>query len=508
MHLITLLAFACLFFRAETSGTWPVIGQDQILLSLSVAWVQPFLFGLLGYLASRRVLRWVQSDINANHLAQCNHHRSTSILRVLMLGGFGFSVLCTPWPDLVSLGGYHPFLQIVSDIVVIAPFILSSILLWIAAFPVERVFREGNIDAVSSVTDEMRTMRLLSFLDFNIRHQLLIVAVPMTLILFAADLTRSYDDLLRKMFGWVWAPDAVLSGVAVVIFVLSPLLLKRIWKTAPLEDGPLRQRLEQHCQKIGLRCRDILIWKSDGLMINAAVMGIFAPLRYVLLSDALLTTMDTKQIEAVFGHEAGHVHHRHIQQFLMLAFVGWMIVAGIMELLARVVTGSTLSVNLSMMTIEGVGIAATVVFWGLIFGWVSRRFERQADLFGAQCVAPTDGECTQPCGVHIHDDVVHDSSDRVCITGAEIFASALGRVAVMNGIPKEERSWRHSSIGSRMRFLMSLAGDANRTEQFNRVLRRIKITLMTCMIVGMTGCVIFWWMVSQPATLKIQAGGM
>jgi STE24 endopeptidase len=133
---------------------------------------------------------------------------------------------------------------------------------------------------------------------------------------------------LQKWGGWAWTPDAILSGVATGVFILSPVMLRRIWRTTPLGPGPLREHLDSLCERIGFRCREILVWNSDGVMINAAVMGLFAPVRYVLLSDALLTTMSTTQIEGVFGHEVGHIRHRHIQYFLVFAWVGWLIVAG------------------------------------------------------------------------------------------------------------------------------------------------------------------------------------
>ncbi len=81
---------------------------------------------------------------------------------------------------------------------------------------------------------------------------------------------------------------------------------------------------------------------------------------------------------------------------------------------------------------------------------------------------------------------------RVCATGAAIFASALDRVAVLNGIPHEERSWRHSSIGSRIRFLTSLAGDPRRAASFERLLRRVKAAVLTVAVVGAAITVYYW----------------
>src|SRR5262249_17869653 len=136
-------------------------------------------------------------------------------------------------------------------------------------------------------------------------------------------------------------------------------------------------------------------------MINAAVMGIFPGTRFVLLSDALLAGMSDREIEAVFGHEAGHVRHRHIQHFLLFAFVGWIAVAGIMEILARDVYVAGFAGKTPALAVQGVGVVATVVIWGVGFGWVSRRFERQADLFGARCVTADHEGCAIPCSVHL-----------------------------------------------------------------------------------------------------------
>lgn len=508
MHLITILSYAFIFWRSETSNTWSVIGQGNATLTIVIVFLQPVILGLLGWGICRRTLQQVHRQPDKSLDTQHFHHRALFIQRILLLLGFGLSVLFTPWPDLINSGKLHPVLQIVGNMIVLLPFFMGCLAIWLTAYPVERIFKSWDITSGQIHEDQSQTFSLSSYLDFNIRHQVLIVAVPMTLILFASNLTRSYDTQLRETFHWIWASDAVLAIVAGSIFMISPLMLRRIWRTEPLEDGPLRQRLNQLCRDLGLRYRDILVWKSGGMMINAAVMGVIPPVRYILLSDALLSTMDTRQIEAVFGHEAGHIRHRHIQQFLLLAFIGWVIVAGFMEFLARFVTSPQSMINLSMLTIQGLGVVAMVLFWAVIFGWVSRRFERQADVFGAKCVTPSSGECNEPCSVHQENQTVDQAQNKICVTGASVFVSALDRVAVLNGIPKEERSWRHSSIGSRIRFLMSLAGDPKRVQHFERVIHRIKLFLWSGAIVGMVLCMIFWWSVPQPALLKIQTGGM
>jgi STE24 endopeptidase len=233
-----------------------------------------------------------------------------------------------------------------------------------------------------------------------------------------------------------------------------------------------------------LRVRDILVWNSEGTMVNAAVMGIVPAIRFVLLSDALLRLMSPEQIEAVFGHEAGHVRHRHIQHFLMFALVGWLIAAGWLELFATFGTWLEAGAIPAVLVVEAAGLAVAVGLWALGFIWLSRQFERQADLFGAWCVTPSSEGCRRPCSLHGGSSLESNSDRRICATAAAIFASALHRVAHLNGIPLEERSWRHSSIESRVRFLHRLAGDPQAARRFHRTLRVWKQVMVAAAFAG------------------------
>ncbi len=85
------------------------------------------------------------------------------------------------------------------------------------------------------------------------------------------------------------------------------------------------------------------------------------------------------------------------------------------------------------------------------------------------------------------------------------FVSALDRVATLNGIPHEEYSWRHSSIGIRIRFLTSLAGDPNRVARFERVIRRAKRGMFALAVFGTAMAVCYWFFVGEPAFLQLHA---
>lgn len=506
MHLVTILAFVILFWQAEDPGRLLPVGEKDVLWTLLVVLIQPPLLGVAAWLSARRARRLLTDQPHAPQVAQHVHHRATFWLRVATVVGFATMVFLTCWPAWFTFN--MPALQIVGDLIVLSPFVAGVVVVWLAAYPLERALRAEAISfAAGGDSEQARPWRLWSYLDFNLRHNLLIIAAPMMLILFAANMTRGYKQTLQTWSGWVWTPDVLLGVVAFGVFFVAPMMLIRIWRTVSLEAGPLRSRLEAICGRIGLRYRDILVWHSDGMLINAAVMGLIAPVRFVLLSDGLLATMDARQIEAVFGHEAGHVRHRHIQHFLVFAFVGWLLVTGVMEAVARTAMEPESASAFLTLTIQGIGVAASIMFWGVGFGWLSRRFERQADLFGARCVTPSEAECTLPCSVHPDGRTMLTGSGRVCATGAAIFASALDRVAVLNGIPHEERSWRHSSIGSRIRFLTSMAGDPDRGDRFERLIGRVKFAMLSLAIIGSAVWMYYWTVVPVPAIMRLQAGG-
>ncbi len=144
--------------------------------------------------------------------------------------------------------------------------------------------------------------------------------------------------------------------------------------------------------------------------------------------------------------------------------------------------------------------AGSLVAGLLLFGHISRRFERQADTFAVQhlSVSPPQPYAHDP---HISEDLAADvhaatlrrgheqqagSQDPVGSSGeqpptivtaeaAEAMAGALEAVARLNHIPPARRSWRHGSIRWRQRYLLSLVGKPLDELRIDRVIRRYQI---------------------------------
>lgn len=93
------------------------------------------------------------------------------------------------------------------------------------------------------------------------------------------------------------------------------------------------------------------------------------------------------------------------------------------------------------------------------FGWISRRFEWQADAFAAQTLSPL---------------VPNAEPDRVAPEAAASMIDALDAVAALNFIPRHRRSFRHGSIRTRQMKLQGIVGQPINSIGQDRVVKRIK----------------------------------
>ncbi|MFN0134627.1 MAG: M48 family metallopeptidase [Phycisphaerae bacterium] len=392
-----------------------------------------------------------------------------SALHAALLGLTDWLRLCNQLPVI----GEWPGLP---GMIASLPLILSIILIWIVTYPSDRALRQIALEINLHRGRPVHPVwSLPQFVMYSLRHQVLFIVIPMACILVVRDLITRNDDWLRAFVGHRQAPDLALGAAAAVIAIIAPVMLRYVWVTQPLPESPLRRRLLDMCAKLKLKCREILVWRSGGMIVNAAVVGVVPPLRYVMITDGMLEQMDDTKIEAVFGHETGHIKRHHILYFLLYAFItGCML---------TIVGNWTRSVDRRTFewVVAGLGVLMVCKWW-LLFGWISRHFERQADLFGVRTLALAGIPCDRECAMH-RDGIDAQSigtgpRDRVCQTAAHVFSDTLNEVAVLNGIPPEVHTWRHGSISGRSRHVQMLASDPAAAERFENKVERIKLAIL------------------------------
>ncbi len=185
---------------------------------------------------------------------------------------------------------------------------------------------------------------------------------------------------------WTWIATAGWVLVSVVIARIFPtVLLPIFYKTTPLTEQVLTDRLLALCQQVGLPALGVfrVDLGAETRKANAALAGL-GKTRRVLLSDTLLEQFSPEEIETVLAHELGHQRYRHIAKSLVLITVGswiafllidrgsawWMRAMGLRGL-ADLAGFPMLMLVLSMLGLVGLPLQ----------NGLSRHFEWQADHF-------------------------------------------------------------------------------------------------------------------------------
>jgi Zn-dependent protease with chaperone function len=532
MYLVVIMAFAFVLSedlppeQLSLLGGPPWTGRPALAGTLAVAIGQIIAIAIAAFVARRATLARLGTTAESHDLASGTFSKGQRVIVGMVAAMLIGTMILTPWIPLVresvSINLSAPEQQaawsrwmplvcetwtkdgkrlgewpLVGDLLILVPFFASLAMAWTIFYPVERRLRAAGYllsqgeqqqadraasnDATATLAAAKRKRTpadgsLGIYLLDKFRHQVLIIAAPMMIIVLAKHFTDKYQQTLTAATHLPWAADAVLGALSICTLALAPVILRYIWATEPLPAGALRERFVHTCSRIGLRYREILLWHTHGTAINAAVMGFVGPLRYILVSDALLETMDEEEIEAVFGHEAGHVRHWHLPFFGLFAMVSMYLCGGVIILLSMpgILHGSKY-----VSLVQLIGLATLLLVWLVGFGWLSRRFERQADVYGVRCVTPDVKSCVERCPVH-----GSNPSAGLCTSAANVFGRTLLKIADLNGIPKDAPSWRHGTIESRCRLIDDLAGDKLKLKRFDLGILWMKIGLVVASIIG------------------------
>ena len=160
-------------------------------------------------------------------------------------------------------------------------------------------------------------------------------------------------------------------------------------KQTPLEEGELRDAIEQFAQKAGFELTNIYVIDGSkrSTKANAYFSGLGAKKRIVLY-DTLIKELTTQEIVAVLAHEIGHYKHKHtrsmivvslLSNLLMFALLGFFVAS---PQLSAAMGGEQPSFHLGVMAF-GILYSPVSTMLGLIINALSRKNEYQADAYAA-----------------------------------------------------------------------------------------------------------------------------
>ena len=466
MHGLILAAFAILYLGEEVGA--PLTGG---LGRWAVVWAAVAPAMIVGgvWCLSAREMRRLNRDGRIGRVRRVE--RIAGIARWLVLGVHAVAV--GVFGLLAEIRIHVGDLIALDELLALTPLILALAAIEFAIYPLERRLRDAmmvrNLDQGRAIHPFPGRFR---FVWLWARHNVFFILIPLAILLAWSEAAFHLvpGSVEGGGGGEAWLVGLQVVGLALV-FALIPPLLVRIWDTVPLGPGGLRDGLEAMCRAHRVRVRDILVWRTGGLILNGAAIGLVRPLRYIVLTDALLEQMTREQVLAVAAHEVGHMRYRHT---IWLA----------LSVLAAVLAGGTISgwailglERLRIITIGGggedaavaVALVATLAGTLAVLGIVSRRFERQADAFAIRHLSGED-RAGEPV------EIVPEA--------ALAMAGALQRVADVHGIDVRHKAFRHGSILSRQRSLMAAVGRRSNELAADRAARRVRLAIIGLLVLG------------------------
>lgn len=320
-------------------------------------------------------------------------------------------------------------------------FAIYLCLLWWEAFQAYFLIYSSKLNKPRFVWSQLR---------FNLP-----IILPYFGISLIADLTGLLPDGALK--AWLDSPVGEMVYVLVFMLVLViffPLLIKPLWGLTPLPEGPARKAIEDFCEQRGFKYRDIMLWPLyEGEGLTAGVMGLTKRWRYLLITNSLLRILDREEMDAVMGHEFGHVEQRHLI-FYFLFFIGYIIAAyPLFDFLIYFLVLAIWAIDLWGAMEQNPGALLSVImavpflllmilYFRFVFGYFMRNFERQADLFSFKINGTVRG-----------------------------LVGSLEKIAYYSGQSRSLPSWHHFSVAQRVDFLNECESDPSLVKKHDRKVR-------------------------------------
>jgi Zn-dependent protease with chaperone function len=423
----------------------PSIGNSPAAAGFLTAAVMGALIAR-AFRVARKALRRLRFEAPPEIVTAFQQFRARHLLWLAM--GFVLCLTFCGWGWAVEqwFGGYPG-----TELVLLAPFLIAWITSWLASYRVEREL---------ALLGGHEPLGLRDYMTLQFRRQLALATIPIALVILQRFVTRTWPQLDQSPW-FVLATFVILLGVVAA----APWLLRPLLGLKSLPPSPLRARLEATARRLKFRYSDLLLWNTHGQMANAMVAGLLPRPRCVLFTDLLLKEMSTEEVEAVLGHEAGHVRYAHLTYYFAFLAMSLLALQGFANMATPWLHWAGEWQSLPLLLVTG----AVLIF---AFGFVSRRCEREADLVGCKAVSCGKPQCIA------HTEPLEKEAE-LCHTGIEIFVNSLERVADANGISRSNpgwlSSWQHGTIANRVAFLEAVRQQPELARQFQFRLRWFRL---------------------------------
>ena len=174
-----------------------------------------------------------------------------------------------------------------------------------------------------------------------------------------------------------------------ILFVYPTCIAPLFNKFTPLDDAPLKARIEALLARCGFATSGLFVMDGSKRSAhgNAYFTG-FGKTKRIVFFDTLLGRLQPAEVEAVLAHELGHFKHRHVIKRIVMIFA---LSLGFLALLGQLMTVDWFYLGLGV-SAQGTALALilffqvvpvfTFLFTPLMSG-LSRQHEFEADRYAA-----------------------------------------------------------------------------------------------------------------------------
>lgn len=228
-------------------------------------------------------------------------------------------------------------------------------------------------------------MNLKTFLTDKLKGWLLGIVIGgglLALIVWFYQITGEYFWLIA------WAVITLFSIFMTMFY--STLIVPLFNKQTPLEDGPLRQEIEDFAEKAGFKLDNIFVINGSkrSAKSNAYFSGL-GPKKRIVLFDTLIENHSKEELVAVLAHEIGHYRKKHTLMNVLISVVQTGILLYVLSLfidnplMSGALGAEQASFHMGILAFSLLFTPINFVL-GLLMNILSRKFEYQADEFAGK----------------------------------------------------------------------------------------------------------------------------
>ncbi|MGB4293779.1 MAG: M48 family metallopeptidase [Bacteroidales bacterium] len=226
------------------------------------------------------------------------------------------------------------------------------------------------------------TMTIRTFITDHIKSWILALVIGAPVL---ALITWFYYKTGKSF--WIYAWILITVFTIFINFFYSELIVPLFNKQTPLQEGSLRNKIEEFARKTDFHLSNIYIIDGSkrSTKANAYFSG-FGSKKRIVLYDTLLKELEEDEIVAVLAHETGHYKRKHIIHNMLVSILLTGLTLFLFSLvvdspaLSKALGAEYASFHLGLL-VFGILYSPLSLVIGLIANYISRKNEFQADAF-------------------------------------------------------------------------------------------------------------------------------